>query len=63
MLIEGITIGMDINMLKSTILFNEVDEVQKSKVINIIPINYYDIDHGIKYSSFNLKSNEYKFVN
>jgi hypothetical protein len=51
-------IGMEVNMLKSTMLFTKVEEEVKTQVIDMIAINHYDREHGIKYLGFNLKQND-----
>jgi hypothetical protein len=54
--------GMEVNMVKSSILFNELEEEVKTQVKNLLPMNHLDLEHGIKYLSFKLKPNDYKYV-
>jgi len=54
---------MEVDMRKSCLLFDGVSEVLKILVIYLFPMNFGVLDEGVKYPSFHLKSNDYKFAN
>jgi hypothetical protein len=55
-------IGMEVNMVKSSKLFNELEDEIKTQIKYLFPINYSDLDQGIKYLGFKLEPNDYKYA-
>jgi hypothetical protein len=53
---------MEVNMTKSLMLFNVLEEEVKMQVLNLFPMNYVELDQGVKYLGFKLKPNDYKYV-
>ena len=59
--------GMKISNEKSSLLFNEVDEDIRSKILTLLPYNMEPINTGFKYLGYHLKplgywSNDWKFL-
>lgn len=54
--------GMEANMKKSLMSFNALEVKVKIQVINLLPMNHSDLNHGIKYLGFKLKPSDYKYV-
>jgi hypothetical protein len=51
--------GMEINMNKSCILFNDLSDNLKRYIAHIFPMNMEPLDNGLKYLGFILKPNNY----
>jgi len=50
--------GMVVNMVKSSILFNELEDEMKTQIKDLFRMNYSDLDQGIKYLGFKLEPND-----
>jgi len=51
---------MEVNILKSSILFNEMKEETQRKSLETFPFNAVSFEEGVKYLGFDLKPNDYK---
>jgi hypothetical protein len=56
----GTATGMEVNMLKSSIVFNEVEEEQIGTILKIFPFQRAAFQGGFKYLGFQLKPNDYR---
>ena len=53
-------LGMDINMQKSTLAFNRVEEKQVRETLQLFPFHKVDFQDGNKYLGILLKSNDHR---
>ena len=52
--------GMEINMQKSTLAFNRVEEEQVRETLQLFPFHKVDFQDGNKYLGILLKSNDHR---
>ena len=52
--------GMEINMQKSTLAFNKVEEEQVRETLQLFPFHKVDFQDGNKYLGLLLKSNDHR---
>ena len=52
--------GMEINMQKSTLAFNRVEEEQVRETLQLFPFHKVDFQDGNKYLGLLLKSNDHR---
>jgi hypothetical protein len=51
-------IGMQINIVKSLILYSGLLETEYNQISHVLPYQVGNIDYGLKYLGFHLKSNQ-----
>ena len=52
---------MQINLRKSSMSFNVVEEEVKSQMVSILLVNDLNLNEAIKYLGFKLKPNKYMY--